>query len=242
MTAPVALLYDVHGNLPALEAVFADAAAQGAGAYVLGGDYAAFGAWPAETVAALDDLAVRASATWIRGNWDRWLSDELAGRPSGDRPDTDLVVGAAGHALAALDPDVVRRLGDLDAQTTIAAPDGVPTRVVHGSARSDMTSFLPTHTDHDAQNAAGVDERRLVFGHTHLQFERPGPDGLLLLNPGSVGMPLDGDVRAAYAVLHPDGVELRRVSYDHEASARALDAVREPWAAEIADRLRKGHA
>lgn len=242
MTAPLALLYDLHGNLPALEAVLADASAQGAGSYLLGGDYAAFGAWPVETVARLDALPADAT-TWIRGNWDRWLADELAGTPSRDRPDNELVGGAAAHALAALPAEVVQRLGALDAQVALPdPPDGTATRAVHGSAGSDMTSFLPTHTDHDAQNAAGVQEPRLVFGHTHLQFERPGPGGLVLLNPGSVGMPLDGDVRAAYALVHPDGVELRRVPYDHEASAQALDAVGSPWAREIADRLRKGHA
>lgn len=237
MPGPLALLYDVHGNLPALEAVLADARAQGATAYVLGGDYAAFGAWPAETVAALDALDQDAT-TWIRGNWDRWL----ATHPAADEPDTELVRGAAAFALDALDAGVVRRLGDLDAQVTVTAPDGVGMRVVHGSMRSDMTSFLPTHDDHDAQNAAGVQERRLVFGHTHLQFTRPGPDGIELLNPGSVGLPLDGDVRAAYALVHDDGVELRRIAYDHGASAAALRAVGQPWAQEIAGRLERGHA
>jgi hypothetical protein len=58
------LLYDVHGNLPALQAVLADARDLGVRAYVLGGDYALFGGWPAETVAALREL----DATWIRGN------------------------------------------------------------------------------------------------------------------------------------------------------------------------------
>lgn len=237
MPGPLALLYDVHGNLPALEAVLADARAQGATAHVLGGDYAAFGAWPAETVAALDVLDQDATI-WIRGNWDRWL----ATHPAADEPDTELVRGAAAFALAALEADVVRRLGDLDAQTTLTAPDGVGTRVVHGSMRSDMTSFLPTHDDHDAQNAAGAQERRLVFGHTHLQFTRPGPDGIELLNPGSVGLPLDGDVRAAYALVHEDGVELRRIAYDHGASAAALRAIGQPWAQEIAGRLERGHA
>ena len=62
-----------------------------------------------------------------------------------------------------------------------------------------------------------------MFGHTHLQFRRRREDGVELLNPGSVGMPLDGDHRAAYALLGGDGeVEHRRVAYDHEASARAV--------------------
>ncbi|WP_372788523.1 metallophosphoesterase [Paraconexibacter sp.] len=237
MTAPVALLYDIHGNLPALRAVLADARSAGAGSHVLGGDYTAFGAWPVETLAALDALAP-ASTTWIRGNWDRWL----ATCPAGDQPDTEVVRGAAAHALAALDPAAVRRLGDLDAQTAVVTPDGVASRIVHGSARSDMTSFLPTHTDHDAANAAGVSEPRLIFGHTHLQFLRPGPGGIELLNPGSVGLPLDGDVRAAYALVHSDGVELRRVDYDHAGSAAALRAIDAPWASEIAGRLERGHA
>jgi diadenosine tetraphosphatase ApaH/serine/threonine PP2A family protein phosphatase len=62
-----------------------------------------------------------------------------------------------------------------------------------------------------------------VFGHTHLQFRRPAEGGVIeLVNPGSVGMPFDGDQRAGYALVAPGGeVELRRVRYDHEASAAA---------------------
>jgi diadenosine tetraphosphatase ApaH/serine/threonine PP2A family protein phosphatase len=63
----------------------------------------------------------------------------------------------------------------------------------------------------------------VVFGHTHLQFTREGPGGIELVNPGSVGMPLDGDHRAAYAIVAGDGsVELRRVEYDWQAAARAV--------------------
>ena len=70
----------------------------------------------------------------------------------------------------------------------------------------------------------GVEAERVVFGHTHLAFERQGPGGIQLLNPGSVGMPLDGDHRAAYAVIDGDRVQRRRVEYDWQASA---DAVRD---------------
>ena len=70
-----------------------------------------------------------------------------------------------------------------------------------------------------------VDGGRVVFGHTHLAFARTGPLGIELVNPGSVGMPFDGDHRAAYAVVRDGGaVEHRRVEYDHQASA---DAIRE---------------
>ncbi len=82
---------------------------------------------------------------------------------------------------------------------------------------------MPDPHDGDEGLLADARPRRLVFGHTHLPFERSGPYGVELLNPGSVGMPFDGDTRAAYALVHDDGtVERRRVGYDHAASAAAV--------------------
>ncbi len=78
MNAMRALLYDIHGNLPALEAVVKDARAAGATEFVLGGDYAMTGAWPVETVKALEKL----DAGWIRGNTERWLEEPF------DAPDS----------------------------------------------------------------------------------------------------------------------------------------------------------
>jgi diadenosine tetraphosphatase ApaH/serine/threonine PP2A family protein phosphatase len=84
-----------------------------------------------------------------------------------------------------------------------------------------MDSFYPEPQDSDAERLMGVEAERVVFGHTHLQFEREGPGGIALVNPGSVGMPLDGDHRAAYALLHDDGrIELCRVEYDWQTSVR----------------------
>jgi diadenosine tetraphosphatase ApaH/serine/threonine PP2A family protein phosphatase len=93
----------------------------------------------------------------------------------------------------------------------------------HGSPVSDVLSFLPEPGDQDAELLAGVKAKRVVFGHTHLPFLRGGPGGIELLNPGSVGMPFDGDHRAAYALVEEGGeVEHRRVAYDHGASAAAV--------------------
>jgi diadenosine tetraphosphatase ApaH/serine/threonine PP2A family protein phosphatase len=75
----------------------------------------------------------------------------------------------------------------------------------------------------DDRLLAGIRTGRVVFGHTHVQFTRVRADGVELVNPGSVGMPLDGDHRAAYALLHDDGtIEHRRVAYDHAAVTEAL--------------------
>ena len=77
-----ALLYDVHGNLPALEAVLADARAAGADRWLLGGDYALFGGWPAETIARLHDLDADRPTHWIRGSDpDDGLRMQRAGSP-----------------------------------------------------------------------------------------------------------------------------------------------------------------
>jgi predicted phosphodiesterase len=207
--ATLAVLYDVHGNLPALEAVLEDAAGAGAEHYLLGGDYALFGPWPAETVARLREIP---NATWIRGNVDRWTANP------GDVSSEELVARAVADCRAALGETVADELG--------ALPEGVVQdgiRFCHASPKSDMESFMPQPGASDDELLAGATERRIVFGHTHLQFRRTREDGIELVNPGSVGLPLDGDHRAAYALIGDDGsLELLRVAYDHDASATAL--------------------
>jgi predicted phosphodiesterase len=204
-----ALLYDVHGNLSALEAVLEDARAAGAADYVLGGDYAMFGPWPRETVERLRELE---PAEWIRGNVDRWTANPA------DAPDDELPQSAIAACREALGDELVEQLGALPEQLAL---DGV--RYCHGSPVSDVQSFLPEPAPIEPGLLGGASERMIVFGHTHLPFRREGPDGVELLNPGSVGIPLDGDTRAAYALLHDDGsVEHRRAEYDAGASARAL--------------------
>jgi diadenosine tetraphosphatase ApaH/serine/threonine PP2A family protein phosphatase len=88
---------------------------------------------------------------------------------------------------------------------------------------------------------ASVGERRVVFGHTHLPFARSSVRGIELVNPGSVGMPLDGDTRAAYALVHDDGrVEHRRVAYDNAASAMAVrERFPGDWTEVVAGRIER---
>jgi diadenosine tetraphosphatase ApaH/serine/threonine PP2A family protein phosphatase len=205
----LAVLYDVHGNLPALEAVLADAEQAGASRYLLGGDYALFGPWPAETVARLREL----DATWIRGNGERWTASP------DEAPDDDVVQGAIAASREELGEELVDWLAALPEQHVTPAA-----RYCHGSPVSDVRSFLPAAAGDEPELLAGVHDDRLVFGHTHLQFRRRSPHGgIEVVNPGSVGMPFDGDPRAAYALVAPGGdVELRRVAYDHERSAAAV--------------------
>jgi diadenosine tetraphosphatase ApaH/serine/threonine PP2A family protein phosphatase len=208
-SGPLALLYDIHGNLPALEAVLADATPAGAREWVLGGDYALFGGWPAETVARLHELDSDRPTYWVRGNGERWTANP------GDAPENEVVPEAIRACYEALGPQTVEQLDNLPERCVLPAA-----LFCHASPKSDVESFLPEPGEDETQLLAGVDAPRIVFGHTHLQFAREGPGGIELVNPGSIGMPFDGDPRAAYALLHDDGrVEQRRVSYDHEASA-----------------------
>jgi predicted phosphodiesterase len=205
----LALIYDIHGNVRALEAVLADAHEQGADGYLVGGDVALFGPWPEATVARLRELS---PATWIRGNGERWTADpDAAPEP---------VRGATAAARAALGDALVDELAALPESAEVDAD----TRAWHGSPVSDVRSFMPEPGDDEAELLDGVSERRLIFGHTHLPFRRMSAAGEVeLVNPGSVGMPFDGDHRAAYALLADDGtIAHRRVAYDHASVPAAL--------------------
>ena len=205
----LALLYDIHGNVRALDAVLQDAARQGADAYLIGGDVALFGPWPEATVARLSELQ---PATWIRGNGERWTAQPEAA--------PEFLRGATAAARAALGDELVAEHAALPQSAVIG--DG--TRAWHGSPVSDVRSFTPQPAGDEAELLAGVQESRLIFGHTHLPFARTSAVGAIeLVNPGSVGMPFDGDHRAAYALLHDDAtLEHRRVAYDHAAVTDAL--------------------
>jgi diadenosine tetraphosphatase ApaH/serine/threonine PP2A family protein phosphatase len=223
----LALLFDIHGNLPALDAVLDDARGRGADRWLLGGDYAVFGGWPAETVTRLRGLD---NATWIRGNVDRWAA---TGAPSAEPARSGVQA-----ARDLIDTQTIDWLGELPE----SAPLGDGTTAWHASPKSDLESFGAEPGDDDEELLHGTEDRRLVFGHFHLSFERPGPGGVELLAPGSVGLPLDGDHRAAYGLLHDDGrIERLRVAYDWAASAARVREVAAgaPWGDVIAGRLER---
>ena len=219
----LATLYDIHGNLLALEEVLKDAESADADSYLLGEDFGAGSPWPLETVERLRSLP---NTTWIRGNGERWLRE-----PPLDRPEV-------AEALAEMDSGWGTEEGWLYSLQSQCELDGV--LYVHGSPLSDVDSFPAAPGDEDERLLNGVRDKTVVFGHSHLQFKRPGPNGTTLINPGSAGMPLDGDARAAYALRHDDGeFEFRRVEYDVERAAQAWEPL-PGWGAMVAQRLRKG--
>ena len=217
------LLYDIHGNFEALETVLDDCHEAGVERFVLGGDYALFGVDPGATVERLRTL----DAHWIRGNVDRWTAHVH------EAPEDPITREAIEWCRSELGDRVV---SDLAGLPEFHLEDGV--RFSHASPLSDTQSFAPEASDDDARLLDGHAEPLQIFGHTHVPFERTGPGGLRLVNPGSVGMPLDGDQRASWAILHDDGrVEHRRTSYDYEFVTSGLRKRGEAWAERSARRI-----
>jgi diadenosine tetraphosphatase ApaH/serine/threonine PP2A family protein phosphatase len=223
----LALLYDVHGNTAALEAVLADAERAGARRYLVGGDLVAFGVDPSGT---LEQLRALPDARWLRGNTDRWLLETPIDTPP-------FIWRALDETRRTLRWDEIEWLYSLP---TRIDDDGV--LYVHGSPLADVHSFAPEPEQQEERLLAGMSGRTVVFGHSHLQFgPREGPNGTTLVNPGSIGQPLDGDPRAAYALVDDGSFEQRRVEYDHLSAAAALRALGS-WAEPFADRVERARA
>jgi predicted phosphodiesterase len=217
------LLCDIHGNLPALEAVLAEADELGVDSWLLGGDYGIPSPWPLETLERLETLP---NATWIRGNTERWAR-ELPDPPQ-------LREAYEQHVIGVVPDDVIDRLYRLPAQVEL---DGV--LYVHGSPLSDVESFAPEPQPDDERLLAGVRGRMVVFGHSHLQFRRPGPNDTQLVNPGSAGMPLDGDRRPGWATRDGD-FTFHRTEYDVERAVAGFLGLRSAFGERVARRLEQG--
>lgn len=222
----LALVYDVHGNLAALEAVLTAARSEGIASVVCGGDVALFGAHPAECVGLLDSYGDGMIA--IRGNCDRYLADPPAA------PEDELEV--VQWTREALGEELVARLGALPGAVSIEAHGAL---VVHASPRSDEDVVLPeTPRDDVTAMLEGTSQPLVICGHVHIQYRRT-INGTELVNPGSVGLPLDGDSRAAWAVLEDGHVGFRRTAYDVAGVIAELEQIGHPTAELITGRLRR---
>jgi len=218
-----AVLFDVHGNLAALEAVLADAAASGVDAYAVGGDLALFGPEPA---ACVDRLRALPNAVYVQGNTDRYLGDGRTEKP-------------VPWFSRRLKEERLAWLRDLPTRADVPGHDAL---VVHATPRGDEEVLRPDTPDDNVEAMLEGETARLVIGgHVHLQFLRP-VGRWTWLNPGSVGLPFDGDPRAAWAFLHEGGIDLRRTRYDVEAVAAAVEASGSPVAEVVARRLREAAA
>jgi predicted phosphodiesterase len=207
----VAALYDVHGNLPALEAVLADPRLAAADVVVSGGDVV-IGPYPAEC---LDLLEADERLRFLKGNGDREACE-----PEGAGGLAD----AARWCNARLGADRVARVAAWPATVALEVPGLGAVLFCHATPSSDLPILTRATPEADvARELAGVDADLVVCGHTHVQYERQ-VGASRLVNAGSVGMPYEGSPDARWARLGPDGVELLSTPYDADAALRAVTA------------------
>ncbi|TDB73370.1 metallophosphoesterase [Micromonospora sp. KC723] len=209
----VAVLSDVHGVLPALEAVLAEPDVAGADLIVVTGDIAA-GPQPVEVLDLLAGLGDR--VCWVRGNADRELVEVRAGRPS--------PVDVSNWAARQLRDDHFARLAALPLTVTLEIGGLGPVLLCHATPRDDEEVVLvDSRLERWAEVFTGVpaEVRTVVCGHTHMPFTRL-VDRRLVVNPGSVGMPYGGP-GAFWALLGP-GVQLRHTLFDVAAACARIAA------------------
>ncbi len=207
----VACLYDIHGHLPALEAVLADPALAGAERIVIGGDAVA-GPMPVEVLDLLEGLGER--ARFILGNADRDPGE---------------------WAVAQLGQGRMASVTSWPATVSLPVEGLGPVLFCHGSPRSDeeiVTSLSPP--ERMRPMLAGVREPVVVLGHTHVQFDRV-VEGTRVVNAGSVGMPYEAAPGNAFWCLLGADVELRRTAFDASAAADRIARTGMPDAAAWAD-------
>jgi putative phosphoesterase len=217
----VAALYDIHGNLPALEAVLEEVERESVDAIVSGGDVVS-GPFPAEV---FDRLTAVPPVYYVRGNADR-----------------SVLTGAEAELEAAW---CAERLGHERLEMVAAWPPTVSLDIAglgrvlfcHATPQSDELIFTRITPDDAVLDLLGpVDADLVVCGHTHVQFDRRLTDDLRIVNAGSVGMPYEGRSGGFWALLGPD-VELRHTDYDVEQAVASIRAVGSPAAERLIEWL-----
>jgi putative phosphoesterase len=244
----LALISDIHGNGVALDAVLAEMTRWRVDEIICLGDLAVGGPQPQAVIACLRELDCRS----VRGNAEGWLLDGL---PPGRSEETRRLGEIVAWTRAALSRGDLEYLAGLPPTLTVRA-DGVTLVCFHGSPRSEIEALLATTPARELEDAlAGVPAAHLLAGgHTHLQLSRQCGDRLLV-NPGSVGLPLGSLTEAAarlpawaeYAVVEMGGGEIRiflqRVAVKVEALAAATAVMpHASWAADLERRIRRWNA
>ena len=223
----IAVLCDIHGNLPALQVVLAELEEAGVDLVVFGGDVAA-GPMPVETIEVL--AGYRRPARFVRGNADRVMVEAFDGE------------GKEGQALDSWPASMLSRahrdfLSTFEPSVEVAVDGLGPVVCCHAGLDSDELPIITPGTPDEviAEALATARGRLVVAGHTHMQFDRRVAVGRMV-NAGSVGKPYADRPGAYWVRLGPE-VEFRRTAYDFAAAAEAVRRTaipqRDEWAADI---------
>lgn len=222
----ITIFGDIHGNLPALEAVFADMDKRGLTNRYCLGDLVGYGTFPNEVIALIREWDIPT----IMGNYDQGVGNDSDDCGCAYKTDVDRERGNQSIAwsnqqttadnkayLRTLAEHIPLQLGDLKVL------------LVHGSPRKiNEYMYADRPDDYFERIFGGVDADVIVCGHTHLPYHKVLPSGKQIVNAGSVGKPKDDNRDACYVVVSAVGDELNvefiRVPYDVERAAQAIEA------------------
>lgn len=224
----IAALYDIHGNVPALDAVLREVREAGVDRLVIGGDILP-GPMPRETIARLQQLEL--PVEFLRGNCELALLQQMGGAeptavPEAARPN---IRWTAQH----IDPEQRRWIESWPKTLRIVSPTLGDVLFCHATPR-DETEIFTRQTPEDRLRPVfdGLGASIVVCGHTHMQFDRR-IGGTRVINSGSVGMPFGAP--GAFWTLLGEDIELRRTEYDREAAAGQLRESDYPGTADFVD-------
>jgi len=231
---------DVHGNLPAIEAVLADGRRQGVDRWLCLGDTAFRGPAPEECIRLVRSLGDNVA---LMGNTEEWLP---VGPPDGEAPDAERQAAIDRWwrwTIERLDADDLAWVEDLPMVREIECGKE-RLLCVHATARGIEDRLLPTAPDDEFAFALHTGDHTIVAcAHIHIPYLRR-VRGTTVLNTGSVGRPIDGDPRASYLILdlgsEDAAVQLRRITYDIDRTAQLAVERSFPWATEYVAALRQG--
>ena len=227
----IAALYDIHGNLPALNAVLEELEAVQPDLIVIGGDTVS-GPMPGQVLERLMQFGER--IRFIRGNGDREVVTVFDGLPlrSAMSAEGQAVTNWVAQQLTRSQRDFLARLPE---HVTFSVTGLGEILFCHATPRSDEELFTQlTPQERLATIFAGIEQQMVVCGHTHMQFERQIGQ-LRILNAGSIGMPYADQPGAYWLLLSPEGSEFRRTKYDGAAAAEQIKATTYPQAQEFAE-------
>lgn len=222
----LAVITDIHGNLPALEASLSAIDAIGVDRVYCGGDLVGYGPHPNEVCALIEERQIPT----IYGNYDYAIGRDLddCGCAYVTEHDRELGKRSVAWTLAHTDQHAKNFMRELPFDLRFELGE-VPIHLVHGSPRKVNEYLFEDKPASLYERLAAAEEAQvMVFGHTHKPWIHAYGE-VLFVNCGSVGKPKDGDPRAAFAILELDAqgqvqVSVERVPYDAEAVAREVEA------------------
>lgn len=226
----IAALYDIHGNLPALEAVLDELAGVQPDVIVAGGDIVS-GPMPAQTLARLRKAGARVLA--IRGNADREVVTAFDHLPLAHQLPAEVHEATrwTAHQLSREQRDF---LAGLPENLTLAVEGLGNVLFCHATPGSDEEIFTPRTPQERLRTLfQELEQEVVVCGHTHMQFELQ-VGSVRVLNAGSVGMPYADRPGAYWLLLEPGRSEFRWTAYDLEAAAQAVRTSGYPQAQQFA--------